>query len=108
MASSLFALLDDIATLLDDIAVLTKVAAQKTAGVLGDDAEAADGGSPVSTKESRRLSTPGSAGGAGWSLAANNAARTKRSTGSFDHAPSSTFGASIFRMGLRLHQSRRF
>ncbi len=37
MASSLFALLDDIATLLDDIAVLTKVAAQKTAGVLGDD-----------------------------------------------------------------------
>ena len=37
MASSLFALLDDIATLLDDISVLTKVAAQKTAGVLGDD-----------------------------------------------------------------------
>ncbi|MGB3068065.1 MAG: DUF808 domain-containing protein [Ottowia sp.] len=55
MASSLLALLDDIATLLDDIAVmtkvsarkavamsddvavLTKVSAQKTAGVLGDD-----------------------------------------------------------------------
>jgi predicted DNA repair protein MutK len=37
MASSLFALLDDIATLLDDVAVLTKVAAKKTAGVLGDD-----------------------------------------------------------------------
>ena len=37
MASSLFALLDDIAALLDDIAVLTKVAAKKTAGVLGDD-----------------------------------------------------------------------
>ena len=37
MASSLFALLDDIATLLDDISILTKVAAQKTAGVLGDD-----------------------------------------------------------------------
>ena len=37
MASSLFALLDDIATLLDDVSVLTKVAAQKTAGVLGDD-----------------------------------------------------------------------
>lgn len=35
--SSLFALIDDIATLLDDIAVLTKVAAKKTAGVLGDD-----------------------------------------------------------------------
>ena len=55
MASSLFALLDDIATLLDDVAVMTKVAARqgmaaaddvsamtglaakKTAGVLGDD-----------------------------------------------------------------------
>jgi uncharacterized protein len=29
--------LDDIATLLDDVAILTKVAAKKTAGVLGDD-----------------------------------------------------------------------
>ena len=37
MASSLLALLDDIATILDDVAVLTKVATQKTAGVLGDD-----------------------------------------------------------------------
>ena len=37
MASSLLALLDDIATLLDDVSVLTKVAARKTAGVLGDD-----------------------------------------------------------------------
>ncbi len=36
-ASSFFALLDDIATLLDDVAVLSKVAAKKTAGVLGDD-----------------------------------------------------------------------
>jgi predicted DNA repair protein MutK len=36
-ASSLFALLDDIATILDDVAVMTKVAAKKTAGVLGDD-----------------------------------------------------------------------
>jgi hypothetical protein len=35
--SSLFALLDDIATLLDDVAVMTKVATKKTAGVLGDD-----------------------------------------------------------------------
>ena len=35
--SSLFALLDDIATLLDDVSVLSKVAAKKTAGVLGDD-----------------------------------------------------------------------
>ena len=38
MASgSLLALLDDIATILDDVALMTKVAAQKTAGVLGDD-----------------------------------------------------------------------
>ena len=37
MASSLLVLLDDIATLLDDVALLTKVAATKTAGVLGDD-----------------------------------------------------------------------
>ena len=36
-ASSLLALIDDIATILDDVAVLTKVAARKTAGVLGDD-----------------------------------------------------------------------
>lgn len=35
--SSLLALLDDIATLLDDVSLLTKVAAKKTAGVLGDD-----------------------------------------------------------------------
>jgi predicted DNA repair protein MutK len=35
--SSLFALLDDIATILDDVSVMTKVAAKKTAGVLGDD-----------------------------------------------------------------------
>jgi uncharacterized protein len=37
MASSLLALIDDIASVLDDVAVLTKVAAKKTAGVLGDD-----------------------------------------------------------------------
>ncbi len=37
MASSLLALIDDIATLLDDVSVMTKVAAKKTAGVLGDD-----------------------------------------------------------------------
>lgn len=35
--TSLLSLIDDIATLLDDIAILTKVAAKKTAGVLGDD-----------------------------------------------------------------------
>src|SRR5262245_39930148 len=37
MPSGLLALLDDIATGLDDVALLTKVAARKTAGVLGDD-----------------------------------------------------------------------
>lgn len=36
-AGSLLALLDDIATMLDDVSVMTKVAAKKTAGVLGDD-----------------------------------------------------------------------
>jgi hypothetical protein len=36
-AASLLALIDDIATVLDDISLLTKVAARKTAGVLGDD-----------------------------------------------------------------------
>lgn len=35
--SSLLALIDDIATLLDDVALMTKVAAKKTSGVLGDD-----------------------------------------------------------------------
>lgn len=35
--TSLLTLIDDIATLLDDVAVMTKVAAKKTAGVLGDD-----------------------------------------------------------------------
>jgi len=36
-ASSLLALIDDISTVLDDVATMTKVAARKTAGVLGDD-----------------------------------------------------------------------
>ena len=35
--SSLLMLLDDIAAVLDDVALMTKVAAKKTAGVLGDD-----------------------------------------------------------------------
>ena len=35
--SSLLTLIDDIATVLDDVAILSKVAAKKTAGVLGDD-----------------------------------------------------------------------
>jgi uncharacterized protein len=37
MATSLLALLDDITSVLDDVAVLSKLAAKKTAGVLGDD-----------------------------------------------------------------------
>ena len=37
MASSLLILLDDIATILDDVAVMSKMAAKNTAGVLGDD-----------------------------------------------------------------------
>ena len=36
-ASSLLALIDDIATILDDVSVMAKVAATKTTGVLGDD-----------------------------------------------------------------------
>ncbi|MEZ8110816.1 DUF808 domain-containing protein [Vibrio splendidus] len=35
--ASLLTLLDDIATVLDDVALMSKVAAKKTAGVLGDD-----------------------------------------------------------------------
>lgn len=37
MASGIFALLDDIALLADDVAVASKIATQKTAGILGDD-----------------------------------------------------------------------
>lgn len=37
MASGFFVLLDDVAALLDDVAAMSKVAAQKTAGILGDD-----------------------------------------------------------------------
>ena len=36
-AASLISLIDDIASVLDDVAILTKVAAKKTVGVLGDD-----------------------------------------------------------------------
>ncbi len=36
-ASNLLTLIDDIASLLDDVSAMTKVAAKKTAGVLGDD-----------------------------------------------------------------------
>lgn len=37
MAASLLTLLDDLASLFDDVATMTKVATQKTAGVIGDD-----------------------------------------------------------------------
>ena len=37
MASGFFAIMDDIAALMDDVAVASKVATQKTAGILGDD-----------------------------------------------------------------------
>jgi predicted DNA repair protein MutK len=37
MASGFFAILDDITALMDDVAVTAKVAARKTAGILGDD-----------------------------------------------------------------------
>jgi len=37
MASGFFAILDDITTLMDDVAVTAKIAAKKTAGILGDD-----------------------------------------------------------------------
>jgi predicted DNA repair protein MutK len=37
MASGFFAILDDIGALMDDVAVTTKLAAGKTAGILGDD-----------------------------------------------------------------------
>ena len=37
MAGGILAILDDVATLLDDAAVMSKVAAKKTAGLLGDD-----------------------------------------------------------------------
>lgn len=35
--SSLFTLLDDIAAVLDDVSIMTKIAAKKTTGVIGDD-----------------------------------------------------------------------
>jgi predicted DNA repair protein MutK len=37
MASGIFSILDDVAALMDDVAVASKVATQKTAGILGDD-----------------------------------------------------------------------
>jgi uncharacterized protein len=37
MAASIFAVLDDIAALMDDVALASKIATEKTAGILGDD-----------------------------------------------------------------------
>ncbi|WP_434981463.1 DUF808 domain-containing protein [Daejeonia sp. YH14] len=37
MASGIFAVLDDIASLMDDVSAASKIATQKTAGILGDD-----------------------------------------------------------------------
>lgn len=37
MAAGFFALLDDVSILMDDVAAMAKVAAKKTAGILGDD-----------------------------------------------------------------------
>lgn len=37
MASGIFAILDDIASLMDDVAMASKLATKKTAGILGDD-----------------------------------------------------------------------
>ena len=35
--ATLLTLLDDVASMLDDVALMTKMAAKKTAGVVGDD-----------------------------------------------------------------------
>lgn len=35
MASGFFALLDDISVLMDDVAMMSKISAKKTAGILG-------------------------------------------------------------------------
>jgi predicted DNA repair protein MutK len=54
MASGILAILDDVATLLDDAAVMSKVAAKKTAGLLGDDL-AVNAEKAVGFKASREL-----------------------------------------------------
>ena len=55
--SSLLVLIDDIAAVLDDVSVMTKVAAKKTAGVLGDDlaAEAEAAATTEQTESARPL-----------------------------------------------------
>ncbi len=37
MASGIFAILDDVASMMDDVAMMSKIATKKTAGILGDD-----------------------------------------------------------------------
>ena len=59
--SNLLALVDDIAIILDDVAVLSKVAAKKTAGLLGDDL--ALNAEQVSGGKSRSRATRGLGGG---------------------------------------------
>lgn len=54
MATGIFAILDDIATLLDDTAVLSKITAKKTVGLLGDDL-AVNAEQSVGFKASREL-----------------------------------------------------
>ncbi|MEJ2309991.1 MAG: DUF808 domain-containing protein [Gammaproteobacteria bacterium] len=54
MASGIFAILDDVATLLDDAAVYSKLAAKKTAGLLGDDL-AVNAEKAIGFKASREL-----------------------------------------------------
>ena len=53
-AGSLLALLDDIASVLDDVSAMTKVAAKKTAGVLGDPNTAAAGGGTADCRQITR------------------------------------------------------
>jgi len=58
MASGLFTLLDDIASLMDEVASMSKVATQKTAGLLADDlavnAEKASGSRQVKSAVKNR------------------------------------------------------
>ena len=83
MASSLLALLDDIATILDDVAVLSKVAAKKTAGVLGDDlALNAQQVSGVTSHGAKALMA--SAAGTRIALLMNDPLATAHTTGSRD------------------------
>ena len=59
------------------------------------------GGKPVRTKDSRRNSTSGSAGEAGFNFAASRPASINRSIGSCPHLPATVFGTSTGRSGFR-------